>query len=400
LLPLCQAAEAATVLYSLNEYGRMIADSVRMDPYALALKRTIGPSSIVLDIGAATGIHSLLAAKFGAKKIYAVEPNEAVHLARQLASANGFEDRIEFIQDVTSNITLPEPATVIVSDLRGVLPLFGQHIPSLIDARQRLMASDGVLIPCRDILSLAIVESSYAYNELVMPWDYPYGLKMEAAKALVLSSWSSDLTDDFTTGSLLTEPQIWTILDYASIEDPDIAVESIVSKAVRQGTAHGILIWFDAELVEGIGFANGPGVSRAAEVYGRGFFPFLEPIPLEEGDTIVCDLSAILMGEEYVWRWHAKIYSGHDRGLLKADFDQSSTKMQSLYSGLSSKEAFKLKPRLGINGQIDRYILEQMNGRTTIASIAQRILTHYPKSFQNEDEACRYVHELFLSYLE
>ena len=47
-------------MYSLNDYGSMIADRARMDPYAYALKAAIGPDSVVLDIGAGTGIHALL----------------------------------------------------------------------------------------------------------------------------------------------------------------------------------------------------------------------------------------------------------------------------------------------------------------------------------------------------
>ena len=54
-------------MYSLRDYGDMIVDHLRMDAYAQALKSVIRPETVVLDIGAATGIHSLLACKFGAK---------------------------------------------------------------------------------------------------------------------------------------------------------------------------------------------------------------------------------------------------------------------------------------------------------------------------------------------
>ena len=133
--------------YNLSDYGRMIVDDVRMDAYAYALKAAVTPDSVVLDIGAATGIHALLACKFGARQVYAVEPNDAIHLARQIAAVNGFAGRIEFIQDLSTRISLPELADIIVSDMRGVLPLFGQHIPAIVDARQRHLAPGGRLIP-------------------------------------------------------------------------------------------------------------------------------------------------------------------------------------------------------------------------------------------------------------
>ena len=136
-------------MYSLSDYGHMIADKVRMDPYAHALKAMVTSDSVVLDIGAATGIHSLLACKFGACQVYAIETNDAIHLARKLAQVNGFSDRIDFIQDSSANVSLPEKADLIVSDLRGALPPFGLHIPTIIDARNRHLAPGGTLIPMR-----------------------------------------------------------------------------------------------------------------------------------------------------------------------------------------------------------------------------------------------------------
>ena len=42
----------------------------------------------------------------------------------------------------------------------------------------------------------------------------------------------------------------------------------------RPGVAHGLSIWFDAELAEGAFYSGAPG--KPALVYGRPFFPFGE----------------------------------------------------------------------------------------------------------------------------
>jgi len=311
-------------MYNINDYGEMIADHVRMDAYAYALKTAVKPDSIVLDIGAAAGIHALLACKFGAKKVYAVESNDAIHLARELAEANGFADRTEFIHDLSTNITLPEQVDIIVSDLRGQLPLFGEHIPSIIDARTRHLAPEGILIPRRDTLWVALVEGPAVYDELVKPWDLPYGLTMDAARRAALNSWSDDGTEIFQPGSLLMEPQVWATLAYGSIQHPDVAPPPIAQQASRSGTAHGLLIWFDAELVDGIGFSNAPHAEKTAEVYGRGFFPLLDPVPIVKGDTISLNIQAELAGDDYIWRWRTRVCSQGDPAAVKADFKQSS----------------------------------------------------------------------------
>jgi protein arginine N-methyltransferase 1 len=314
-------------LYTVSDYGQMIADRVRMDAYAYALKEAIGRDSVVLDIGAATGIHSLLACKFGARRVFAVEPNDAIELARELAEANGFSDRIEFIQDTSTNVSLPERVDVVVSDLRGQLPLFGRHIPSIVDARERHLAPGGTLIPVRDTLWVALVEARRAYGDIVDPWDEPYGLRMDAARRIAVNTWTNEGTDTIDSRSLLTEPRLWAEIDYRHVESPDVARPGDEAVVTRPGTAHGLLVWFDAELGGDIAYSNGPGTHRAAFVYGRGFFPLTEPVPVDEGDVATLALQATLGGDgdfaEYCWSWQTRIASPGPAGRIKADFTQS-----------------------------------------------------------------------------
>lgn len=310
-------------VYSLDDYGRMIADRVRMDAYAYALKSVVQPDSVVLDIGAATGIHALLACKFGAKKVYAIEPNDAVYLAQEIAEANGFGDRIEFIHDFSTDVTLPQQVDIIVSDLRGVLPLFSAHIPTILDARQRHLAPDGILIPQKDTLWAAVVETSVIYNEIIKPWDHPYGLNMNPAKQIMLNRWVHDDTETIRALNLLVKPQVWAVLDYASIETPNVRHSPLKQEVTRDGTAHGVLIWFDAQLTDGITFSNSPYTKKVAEVYGRGFFPFLEPVQVTTGDTITLQIQADLVDEEYEWQWHTRILAQGKPTAVKAEFKQS-----------------------------------------------------------------------------
>src|SRR5262245_46851914 len=139
-------------MYSLFGYAQMIADRVRTDAYASALRRVLRPGGVCLDLGTGTGFFAVLACRLGARKVIAVEPNDAIHVARQVAAANGCAERITFIQDLSTRVQLTERADVIVSDLRGILPMMGHHLPNLIDARSRLLAPGGALIPQSDTL--------------------------------------------------------------------------------------------------------------------------------------------------------------------------------------------------------------------------------------------------------
>ena len=112
---------------------------------------------------------------------------------------------------------------------------------------------------------------------------------------------------------LLTEPVCWSTLDYHEVSSPDVSAE-ISLEAVRKGTAHGVAVWFDSELAEGIQFSNHPAAPEM--IYGIGFFPFLRPVELMEREHITVRLAADLVDDGYVWRWETEV-------LGKASFKQS-----------------------------------------------------------------------------
>jgi protein arginine N-methyltransferase 1 len=285
-------------MYSLHFYGQMLADAVRMDAYAEALRRAVKPDSIVLDLGCGPGLFALLACKLGARRVYAVEPDNAINIAREAAVANGFADRIEFFQNLSTEITLREPATIIISDLRGVLPWFQQHIPAIIDARDRLLAPGGVLIPRSDTLWAAVVEAEDEHGKIVGPWaDNKFHLDLSAGVTRITNTWRKTR---IRAEELLTEPVRWATLDYYTVSNPDISAE-LSWRATRTGTAHGVAVWFDADLSEGIGFSNRPGA--VGLIYGIGFFPFPRPAPVKEGESIRLKLRADFVQGDYVWRW-------------------------------------------------------------------------------------------------
>jgi len=297
-------------MYSVHFYGQMLRDTTRMDAYTAALRRAVKPDSVVTDLGCGVGVFALLACKFGARRVYAVEPENIIGLACEAAAANGFLDRIEFFDKLSTEITLPEPATIIISDLRGVLPWFEQSVSSIIDARERLLAPGGVLIPHRDVLWASVVEAPGQYEEIVGPWRNQFDLDLSSGTRLVTNSWRKSR---IKPEQLLTDPVCWSTLDYYEVSSPDVCAE-ISWQAARKGTSHGVAVWFDSELAEGIQFSNHPVAPEM--IYGIGFFPFLRPVELMEGEHVTVRLAADLVDDGYVWRWETEVPG-------KANFKQS-----------------------------------------------------------------------------
>ncbi|MEE4236564.1 MAG: 50S ribosomal protein L11 methyltransferase, partial [Anderseniella sp.] len=76
----------------------MVFDDFRNALYAQAIRKCVTSDSVVLDLGAGLGIHGLIAADAGAKRVYLVEPEPVVQIAKEIARANGLADRIVVLE--------------------------------------------------------------------------------------------------------------------------------------------------------------------------------------------------------------------------------------------------------------------------------------------------------------
>lgn len=307
--------------YSMFDFGRMIGprSKVRVDAYVDALRRSITSESVVLEIGSGPGFFAILAAKFGARHVYAVDPSGAVNVGRELAEANGVAGRTTFIQDMSTNVTLPERADLVVSDLRGTLPWLAHHITSIVDARERLMKPDGVLIPARDTVWTTVVDAPNLYGPHVAPWDdNAYGLDLGPARARTTNHQRKGRVKP---EQVIVEPQQLATLDYRTITDPNASAD-LSWKVPRPGTGHGLSIWFDTELTRGIGYSNAPSAPPIS-AYGQLYLPWTEPVDLAPGDLVHVALGVRLVRERYAWNWSTRVEHGAN-GEVKASFTQAS----------------------------------------------------------------------------
>jgi protein arginine N-methyltransferase 1 len=372
--------------YSLASYGRMVADAGRMDAYARALEQAVGPGSIVLDIGTGTGIFALLAARWGARRVYAVEPSDAIQAARDVAAASGLADQIEFVQGLSTELELPERADVVVSDIRGILPPHRDHLVTIIDARKRLLAEGGILIPHRDTMWVALVEAPDSYRANVEIWDrHSRGFDVGPLRELARNSrWREAVP----ATAFLTEAACWARLDYTTITQLGVSGDVHLA-AARPGTAHGLCVWFDSELADGIGFSNGPDAPEL--IYGRSFFALTASVPVEEGDAVRVRLDARYLDGDYVWRWRTQIGD-------RAAYDQSTLAGVPISADSLRKKLVTHVPALNPEGRVVREALQRMGSGACLEVIAEQLQGLFPGTFPTRDHALRKVAALSRMY--
>ena len=365
----------------------MIGDSARFNAYAKAISRSVRPGNVVAEIGCGPGVFSLLACRAGAKRVYAIETEDIIDVSRQIAIANGFADRIQFFQSDSRKVELPERVDVIVSDIRGVLPLFDGAVASLQDARQRFLAPEGVMIPRRDVLKAAVVESELFYESLVSPWkkaveetalDVPLRLVVNTAHS------TNPKPEQLMSGAA----QICT-LDYMGKPNPNASAK-LALNAKRDGTAHGLCVWFETELYEDIGFSSGP--ESPVTLYGRLFLPWIEPLLLTAGQALLITLQANLVGKDYIWRWETETTSRE--GGAKIHFRQSTFEGLTVSSRTLRRHAVNHVPVLTAEGEAERFLLGAMDGRASLEEIAKKAAERFPAVYSSHEEAFERVSEL------
>ena len=380
--------------YDVASYGEMIDCEPRMGVYVEALRRAITPGCTVIDLGAGFGVFALLACKFGAGKVIAIEPDPSIELLPQLAKANGCADRITVIRDLSTRYTPEQKADVIVSDCRGTVNLYEHHIATIKDARERLLAPGGTLMPMRDTLKVALARSPKTYRQCHYPWrSNKYGLDLSAALPFATSTESKAY---LKPRALMSKPQDLAVIDYRTVTEPNVD-STVELVAEKDGMAHGLLIWFDAEIAEGLGYSNAPGQPEL--VYGQMFLPFADPPHLKVGDRLILRFRANLIENNYLWSWNGHVVDAAT-GATRNPFRQSTFGSRVIAKDAAKTRSSEMVPERSTAMQIDADCLALVDGGTDQETIAKTLMARYPEALPSFQQALDRVVSLLLRYSE
>ena len=166
-----------------SQHVLMLEDRMRTSAFLQAVRETVRPGDVVVDIGTGTGVLAIAAALAGAEHVYAIEMTAMADVARRGVEANGLSDRITVVQGRSTEITLPRRADVVVSETIGD-DLFDESIlPTLHDAADRLATPGArflphalrpVIVPVR--IDDEIWRRRFYAEDLLAGWSADYGI--------------------------------------------------------------------------------------------------------------------------------------------------------------------------------------------------------------------------------
>jgi precorrin-6B methylase 2 len=360
----------------VSSHRGMALDAGRNDAYARALAAAITPDSVVLDLGAGTGVHGLMAARLGARRVYLVEPEDIIALAEENVRANGLQDVVRCIQGRIEDVTLPEPVDVIVSALTGNFLLTEDLLPVLFHARDRFLRPGGHLIPGAATMEVMPVTAEALHEREIASWSRPQqGVDLAAARPYAANTLFYR-TEGFEALTELADPVLVNSIDfYKSLYEPlNSTVESIVT---RPGICHGWLGWFSAKLGD-TWFSTSPRAPRSH--WSLAFLPLDPPLALEQGEPVGFQLARAPYGD---WLWTTRAKAGAQRHSTLAASPMKASTLR--------KAALDYRPDLSDEGRAVAHVLALCDGARTMSEIAQSLQAFQPDRYRTPAEALRLV---------
>lgn len=364
---------------NMIEYHKMmLSDRYRTNTFKRAIFETVKPGDVVLDLGAGTGILSFFACMAGAKRVYAVEVDSVIEIAKELARENNLKDKITFINNVSTDISLSEKVDVIISEILGSFGLEEDIIDYMADARKRFLKKSGVLIPSSIQMYLVPVETKNIYKDINFWKRNHFGIKFGALRKMAINNQYNRY---IRKKNHLARPILLKIVDLYKASQSYFN-ETAEFALTRQGIFYGLAGWFETRLSEKVTLSTASPDRTPS--WNIAFFPVDKPTKVNKGDYITSKVSLSKWKGNVIWNWDIKVETKSGK-TVKLD--------HSTFRGFPmSKESLKKlspehQPRLNATTKIDQYILNQCNGKTSVLQIAKKLRRKYPDIFQSLDKA-------------
>jgi hypothetical protein len=368
---------------SVQGQQSMTLDSLRNQAYFEALKQVITPDSIVLDLGSGLGIHGLLAAQLGAKRVYLVEPEDIIVVAQDIVKANGYGDRISCLQGKIEEVNIPEPVDVIISVFTGNFLLEEDLLPSLFYARDKYLKSGGTLIPQAAVMEAVPVFAPELYQQEIACWSQPHlGINHSSARTYASQSvyyYKKDLSQ----AKYLAEPARLLAMDFYRSQSTDCQIV-VQSKITDSGLCHGWAGWFTMQLGD-TWLSTAP--HEPPLHWSAAFLPLDPPIEVKAGEEVTFKLQRPPFGD---WSWQFITNKDQQQHSTFFTVPMTLTKIK--------KTALTYQPQLNNQGKAALYVLSQCNGAVSVEQLSTQIMKDYPELFADAKKAFDFVKNLMYNF--
>ncbi|CAD5116078.1 DgyrCDS5008 [Dimorphilus gyrociliatus] len=219
---------------------------------------------VVADVGSGTGILAMWCAQAGAKRVYAIEPNDNYNLLVENVKRNKLEDVIQAFHSTAEEVELPEKVDVIVSEVLGTALIGDAIFPFLVQARDKFLKPDGVMLPSHATLNIApIADNEFITRgeELLNNFHSLYDLDLGNLADYFRKSCAKKVYCKLIRPETVkAKPAVVDRIDFKTLKFENSTTCSGRFEFVmnRSTDIQGFAIWFTATFPNGISFSTGP----------------------------------------------------------------------------------------------------------------------------------------------
>lgn len=275
--------EGLTILSGIPKWHyAMLNDEARNQAFARGIAEAVRPGDRVVDIGAGTGLLSLLAARSGAATVDAIEGNQQMaDVASHVISRNFLGERITLHREMSSDMTFPpdDRRNVLIAEIFDCGVVGEGVLPSLRAARRTLLEEHYIAVPHRVTLrgSLIAAPRVRELNEVGTACGVDVRLlnrlQTRGHFPVRLRTWPhrfASRAEDIYRLDLTQEPP----------PDSDWQVTFV---ADTHSVCDGVCAWFEMEVTESVSLSSYPDLRSH---WMQAFIPFEKPVLVRPGERV------------------------------------------------------------------------------------------------------------------
>ena len=267
----------------------MMNDATRNTVFKRAIERQIKPHHVVLEIGTGAGLLAMMASRTGAT-VYSCESNSALAMtARGLIAHNGLTNRITVIDkpswEVEVGAELPRKADVLIAEIFSAQLLSEEVIPTIEDAKRRLLKPGGIVIPAMGTMMGALVRNDELAQltrvGMVDGFDFT---SFSAFTPVIMNLDTPNYALDW-----LSEPTSLFSFDFQNQDIFPSETGQVAVDVTADGLCQGVVQWIQLHLDDETIYENAPVGANATRTkhWTPLFYPFPIPRELKKGQTVM-----------------------------------------------------------------------------------------------------------------